>query len=303
MKAVSDNVNFGAGGGTLELLQPGKQSGDIAGFSSGDTISLHGSWLLDTLTNPTSGTTDLTLISGKGATHTFDFTGHVHPKRVQNRFGAWAYDDGNIQVTTKKERGSTCAARAGFSPRYSNVENGCVSTIIRIWDALRKSAGGEFRRHNQTGPLPMHSLGRRVFLAEVRADDRTAARVPFSSGEGREGAGGREWSVDGAASPPRRLRAAANARPPPSPAGEGDARLARTSRSSTLLSIRRARTRVANGRASYSLRMSLYIRPPFMIMARLVSGFSRSAMSAIGSPLTTRRSASASFSTTPSFPG
>ena len=77
MKAVSDNVNFvaGGGGGTLELLQPGKQSGDIAGFSSGDTISLHGSWAFDTLTNPTSGTTDLTLISGKGATHTFDFTG------------------------------------------------------------------------------------------------------------------------------------------------------------------------------------------------------------------------------------
>ena len=60
----------------------------------------------------------------------------------------------------------------------------------------------------------------------------------------------------------------------------------------------------AEGVASYPpFGMSLYIRPPFMIIARLVSGFSRSAMSAIGSPLTTRRSARASFSTTPSFPG
>ena len=48
-KAVTENIAFGAGGGTLSLLEPGKQSGNIAGFSVGDTIGLHGSCAFDNL--------------------------------------------------------------------------------------------------------------------------------------------------------------------------------------------------------------------------------------------------------------
>ena len=77
-KKVVQNIDFGAGGGTLSLLDPtafdAKGSGSIAGFAAGDTISLKGNWAFGALTNPTSGTTHLTLTSGVEA-HTFDFIG------------------------------------------------------------------------------------------------------------------------------------------------------------------------------------------------------------------------------------
>ena len=70
------------------------------------------------LTNPTSGTTDLTLISGKGATHTFDFTGTYTQSDFTIASGHGHTTTITFGVTTKRERGSTCAARAGFSLRY-----------------------------------------------------------------------------------------------------------------------------------------------------------------------------------------
>ena len=77
-KKVVQNIDFGAGGGTLSLLDPtafdAHGSGSITGFAAGDTISLAGDWAFRTLTNPTSGTTHLTLTSGDKA-HTFDFIG------------------------------------------------------------------------------------------------------------------------------------------------------------------------------------------------------------------------------------
>ena len=77
-KKVVQNIDFGAGGGTLSLLDPrafdAKGSGTISGFGAGDTISLAGDWVLSNLTNPTSTTTDLTLRSGT-VHHTFDLAG------------------------------------------------------------------------------------------------------------------------------------------------------------------------------------------------------------------------------------
>jgi hypothetical protein len=77
-KKVVQNIDFGAGGGTLSLLDPTafdpRGSGSITGFAAGDTITLAGDWAFGALTNPTSGTTHLTLTSGTTA-HTFDFTG------------------------------------------------------------------------------------------------------------------------------------------------------------------------------------------------------------------------------------
>jgi hypothetical protein len=77
-KKVVQNIDFGPGGGTLSLLDPtafdAGGSGSIAGFAAGDTISLAGNWAFGALTNPTSGTTHLTLTSGTMA-HTFDFIG------------------------------------------------------------------------------------------------------------------------------------------------------------------------------------------------------------------------------------
>jgi hypothetical protein len=76
-KKVVQNIDFGPGGGTLSLLDPttfdAHGSGSIAGFAAGDTISLAGDWTLRKLTNPTSGTTHLTLTSGD-KTHAFDFS-------------------------------------------------------------------------------------------------------------------------------------------------------------------------------------------------------------------------------------
>jgi hypothetical protein len=77
-KKVDQNIDFGTGGGTLSLLKPTAfdvhGSGSIAGFAAGDTISLAGDWAFGALTNPTSGTTHLTLTSAD-KTHTFDFVG------------------------------------------------------------------------------------------------------------------------------------------------------------------------------------------------------------------------------------
>jgi hypothetical protein len=79
-KKVVQNIDFGTGGGTLNLLDPtafdAKGSGSITGFAASDTtISLFGDWAFSALTNPTSGTTHLTLTSSGDKTHTFDFIG------------------------------------------------------------------------------------------------------------------------------------------------------------------------------------------------------------------------------------
>jgi hypothetical protein len=63
-KKVEQTFFFGAGGGTLDLLDPLHQSGHIVGFAKGDTISLSGDWAFGSLAHPTLATTDLTLISG-----------------------------------------------------------------------------------------------------------------------------------------------------------------------------------------------------------------------------------------------
>ena len=77
-KKVVQNIDFGTGGGTLSLLDPtafdANGSGSIAGFAAGDTISFAGDWVFAKLTNPTSGTTDLTLTSGVRDS-SFDFVG------------------------------------------------------------------------------------------------------------------------------------------------------------------------------------------------------------------------------------
>ena len=87
---VVQNIDFGTGGGTLSLLDPtafdAKGSGSIAGFAAGDTISLAGDWVFHTLTNPTSGTTHLTLTSGV-TTHTFDFIGTFSQSEFTIRLG------------------------------------------------------------------------------------------------------------------------------------------------------------------------------------------------------------------------
>jgi hypothetical protein len=76
-KKVVQNIDFGSGGGTLNLLDPtafdAHGSGSIANFAAGDTISLVGDWHFHLLTK-TSGTAHLTLTSG-ATTHTFDFIG------------------------------------------------------------------------------------------------------------------------------------------------------------------------------------------------------------------------------------
>ena len=76
-KVDQKNIDFGAGGGTLSLLDPtafnAKGYGSIGDFAAGDTISLAGDWAFGALTNPTSGTTHLTLTSGT-TSHTFDFS-------------------------------------------------------------------------------------------------------------------------------------------------------------------------------------------------------------------------------------
>ena len=112
---VVQNIDFGAGGGTLSLLDPtafdAHGSGSIAGFAAGDTISLAGDWAFHTLTNPTSATTHLTLTSGVENSYV-RFHRHVLAKRFHHRLGI-DYDY-QIRVTTKKERGSTRAARVGF---------------------------------------------------------------------------------------------------------------------------------------------------------------------------------------------
>jgi hypothetical protein len=78
-KRVEQTINFGAGGGTLELLDPLHQTGHIAGFTTGDTISLAnspaGDWVFGTLTHPTKGTSDLTLTSGSEI-HSLLFAGN-----------------------------------------------------------------------------------------------------------------------------------------------------------------------------------------------------------------------------------
>ena len=64
-KRVEQTIAFGAGGGTLELLDPLHQTGHINGFATGDTISLAGDWIFSSpLFHPTHATTELTLTSG-----------------------------------------------------------------------------------------------------------------------------------------------------------------------------------------------------------------------------------------------
>ena len=68
-KRVEQTIAFGAGGGTLELLDPLHQTGHITGFATGgNTISLlnspAGGWVFSSLLHPTHATTELTLTSG-----------------------------------------------------------------------------------------------------------------------------------------------------------------------------------------------------------------------------------------------
>jgi hypothetical protein len=90
-KKVVQNIDFGAGGGMLSLLDPtdfdAGGSGSIAGFAAGDTISLAGDWTFHTLTNPTSGTTHLTVTSG-AKTDILDFIGAYTQSDFQIASGA-----------------------------------------------------------------------------------------------------------------------------------------------------------------------------------------------------------------------
>ncbi len=73
---ASQQIDFGAGGGRLGLTDPIVFFGQIANFGLGDVIGLSGSWNLVSVTNPTSGTTDLKL-GMSGRDHTFVFQGDL----------------------------------------------------------------------------------------------------------------------------------------------------------------------------------------------------------------------------------
>ena len=75
VKGAKQTYDFGAGGGTLDLLDPTNIGGKIDNFATGDTIKLAGDWTFSSLTHPTSGTTALTLGSS-GVDHTFHFAGN-----------------------------------------------------------------------------------------------------------------------------------------------------------------------------------------------------------------------------------
>jgi hypothetical protein len=71
----SQHIFFGAGGGALDLTDPNAFFGHIADFRTGDLIGLIGAWTFQSISNPTTGTTDLVLGSS-GHNHTFVFEGH-----------------------------------------------------------------------------------------------------------------------------------------------------------------------------------------------------------------------------------
>jgi hypothetical protein len=71
---ADQHIFFGKGGGTLDLTDPKVFFARIHDFGTGDTISLAGAWTFVSLSNPTTGTTDLVLGSA-GLNHKFVFVG------------------------------------------------------------------------------------------------------------------------------------------------------------------------------------------------------------------------------------
>jgi hypothetical protein len=70
----SQDIVFGAGGGNLSLIDPKVFFGHLHDFGTGDVIGLVGAWSFESLSHPTSGTTDLVLDSS-GGPHKFVFAG------------------------------------------------------------------------------------------------------------------------------------------------------------------------------------------------------------------------------------
>src|SRR5208283_2955376 len=73
----NQHIDFGAGGGRLGLTDPNVFFGRIDNFGSNanDLIGLAGTWTFVSISNPTSGTTDLVLGSS-GKDHKFVFADH-----------------------------------------------------------------------------------------------------------------------------------------------------------------------------------------------------------------------------------
>jgi hypothetical protein len=70
----TQDIDFGAGGGSLGLTDPTVFFGRIHHFGANDVIGLAGAWSFASISNPTSATTDLVLASA-GGDHTFIFAG------------------------------------------------------------------------------------------------------------------------------------------------------------------------------------------------------------------------------------
>jgi hypothetical protein len=70
----SQHIDFGAGGGRLGLTDPNVFFGHIDHFGTGDLIGLVGAWTFESISHPTTGTTDLVLGSS-GREHKFVFVG------------------------------------------------------------------------------------------------------------------------------------------------------------------------------------------------------------------------------------
>jgi hypothetical protein len=71
----SQNIDFGVSGGNLDLTDPNVFFGHIENFGTGDLIGLIGAWTFQSISQPTTGTTDLVLGSS-GHNHTFVFEGN-----------------------------------------------------------------------------------------------------------------------------------------------------------------------------------------------------------------------------------
>jgi hypothetical protein len=71
---ASQHIDFGAGGGTLDLTDPKVFFSHIGGFWTGDSIDLAGAWTFQSISQPTRGITDLVLASA-GLDHKFVFVG------------------------------------------------------------------------------------------------------------------------------------------------------------------------------------------------------------------------------------
>ena len=69
----AQNIGFGAGGGTLDLVTPKKFYGEISNFAAGDAIDLLGNWKFSGISD-VAGVTTLTLNSGTNKQN-FTFVG------------------------------------------------------------------------------------------------------------------------------------------------------------------------------------------------------------------------------------